>query len=362
MNSRLTLSLACLAAFLGIAPAQTVKYEKYRLDNGMTIILHEDHSLPVATVNIWYHVGSKDEPPKRSGFAHLFEHLMFMGTKRAPTGMFDKIMEGGGGNNNASTDTDRTNYFDYGPSALLPTLLWLEADRLEDLGKMMDQKKLDLQRDVVKNERRENNENTAYGMAYIKIAEAIYPEGHPYRIDTIGLPEDLDAASVQDVKDFFATYYLPNNATMVVAGDFDPKEIKPLISKLFATLPRINDPIHKTAVQPKINETKRLTIVDDVSQARTYMAWFSPAYYKPGDGEMDLAAGVLAGGFNSRLYQRLVVKDQIASDVSAFQASAYLNSVFYIVATAKEGASQDRIESAIDEEIAKFVQSGPTPE
>jgi zinc protease len=352
--------IAAVAMMVSAATAQDIKYEKYVLPNGMTIILHEDHSLPVATVNLWYHVGSKDENPHRSGFAHLFEHLMFMGTKRAPTGDFDKIMESGGGNNNASTTQDRTNFYDYGPSTLLPTLLWLEADRLEDLGRMMDQKKLDLQREVVKNERRENFENAPYGSVALKIDEAMYPDNHPYHIDTIGLPEDIDAATVKDVKDFFATFYVPNNATMVVAGDFEPKLVKPLIDKLFGTLPRMNDPIHKTAPEPALHEVKRLTLVDKVPQARTYIVWHSPAMYKPGDGELDLLAGVLSDGFASRLYQRLVVKDQLASDVVAEQDSQYLSSMFMIVATAKEGVSLDKVEAAIDDEVSKILATGPT--
>ncbi len=349
-----------MLALASLSFGQDVKYEKYVLANGMTVILHEDHSLPVATVNIWYHVGSKDEPPHRSGFAHLFEHLMFMGTERAPKSDFDNIMEAGGGNNNASTTQDRTNFFDFGPSGLLPTLLWLEADRLEDLGRMMDQKKLDLQREVVKNERRENYENAPYGFVPLKIDEAMYPESHPYHIDTIGLPEDLDAATVKDVKDFFATYYLPNNATMVVAGDFDPKTVKPLIDKLFGTIPRGNDPIHKTAPEPVMHEAKRLTMVDKVAQGRTYMVWHSPANYKPGDAEMDLIAGILGDGLESRLYQRLVVKDQIASDVVAEQDSQSLDSLFMVVATAREGVPLAKVEAAIDDELGKLLKNGPT--
>ncbi|MFI5384486.1 MAG: M16 family metallopeptidase [Fimbriimonadales bacterium] len=362
MRTRVTYCALALAALAGLARGQDVKCEKYTLSNGMTVILHEDHALPVATVNIWYHVGSKDEPPHRSGFAHLFEHLMFMGTRRAPKGDFDNIMEAGGGNNNASTTQDRTNFFDYGPSSLLPTLLWLEADRLEDLGRMMDQKKLDLQREVVKNERRQTVENAPYGMASLKIDEAMYPEGHPYHIDTIGLPEDIDAATVRDVKSFFATYYVPNNATMVVAGDFDPSAIKPVIRRLFGTLPRGNDPIHRTEPSPVLHEVRRLTIVDKVAQARSYMVWHSPAAFKQGDAELELLAGLLSDGFASRLYQRLVVKDRIASDVSAEQGSQYLGSLFMIVATAKEGVSPDKLEAAIDDEIAKLLATGPDSE
>ena len=205
------------------APAQDVKVEKYQLPNGMTVILHEDHSLPMAAINTWYYVGSKDEPKGRSGFAHLFEHLMFMGTRRVPGGEFDTIMENGGGANNASTSEDRTNYFSFGPSSLLPTLLWLDADRLEDLGKEMTQEKLDKQREVVRNERRQTSEMQPYGRAELKISELMYPPGHPYHNTVIGSHEEIQAATVQDVKDFFARFYVPNNASLVVAGDFDPK-------------------------------------------------------------------------------------------------------------------------------------------
>jgi len=360
MKIRAFLLLAAISILTSAACAQDVKVEKYTLANGMTVILHEDHTLPVATVNLWYHVGSKDEPPHRSGFAHLFEHLMFMGTKRVPKGDFDNIMESGGGDNNASTTQDRTNFYDYGPSSLLPTLLWLEADRLEDLGKSMDQKKLNLQREVVKNERRQNVENAPYGYVSLETDAAMYPESHPYHIDTIGLPEDIDAATVKDVQEFFATYYVPNNATLVVAGDFDPAKIKPLIASLFGTLPRANDPIRKTAPDPALHGIKRLTMVDNVAQARTYMVWHSPAIYKPGDAEMDLIADLLTDGFASRLYQRLVVEEKLASDVTADQDAQMLGSLFTIAATAREGVSLDKLEAAIDDEIASFLKTGPT--
>jgi len=344
------------------AVAQQVNVEKYTLPNGMTVILHTDHSLPIATVNIWYHVGSKDEPDRRSGFAHLFEHLMFMGTTKVPNGQFDKIMEGGGGNNNASTAEDRTNYFSIGPASLLPTLLWLDADRLEDLGNAMDQKKVDLQRDVVKNERRQNTENTPYGQAYEAINALMFPKGHPYDHSVIGSMDDLDNASVKDVQNFFATYYVPNNASLVVAGDFDPKVIKPLISKLFGTLPRRNDPVHRTAPNPVLSGIKRLTMVDKVEVPKTIMVWHSPAAYKAGDAEMQLAGAVLSDGLTSRLYQRLVVKDKVASEVGAFQEQRILGSLFYIDATASEGTSLSKLEKAIDETIAEFTKNGPKPE
>lgn len=342
------------------APAQELKIEKYTLPNGMTVILHEDHSAPIACVNIWFRVGSKDEADRRSGFAHLFEHLMFMGTERVPTGQFDKIMEGGGGQNNASTAEDRTNYFESGPASLLPTLLWLEADRLEDLGRTMTQKKLDLQREVVRNERRQNTENTPYGRAFEALNGLMYPAGHPYHTSVIGSHEDLEAASVKDVQDFFSTYYVPNNASMVIAGDFDPKEIKALIGKLFGTLPRRNDVPRKSVPAASFNGVRRMTMVDKVQASRTIMCWPSPAAYQPGDNELTLAGSILTNGVSSRLYKRLVVDEKLATDVSANQNSLLLGSTFLIYATAEKGASLDKIETIIDEELTKFTRSGPT--
>ena len=360
MNPNRFVLASLLAVCTALAAAQDVKVEKYTLPNGMKVILHEDHSLPVSTVNIWYYVGSKDEADRRSGFAHLFEHLMFMGTDRVPTGQYDKIMEGGGGANNASTAEDRTNYFDFGPSNLLPTLLWLEADRLEDLGRTMTQKKLDLQRDVVKNERRQNTENTPYGKAYEAINGLIFPAGHPYHTSVIGSMDDLDNATVKDVQGFFANYYVPNNASMVIAGDFDPKQIKPMIASLFGTLPRQNDVPRKSVPPINFHGVKRMTMVDQVQASKSIMVWHSPAEYKPGDAEMNLAASILSGGLTSRLYQRLVVTDKLATDVSANQSSMLLGSYFFVDATLAPGASQQKLEDTIDDELSRFAKSGPT--
>ncbi len=351
--------LPALALLPILGQAQDLKVEKYTLPNGMTVILHEDHSLPMAAVNVWYKVGSKDEPERRSGFAHLFEHLMFMGTERVPNGEFDTLMEKYGGSNNATTAEDRTNYFEAGPSSLLPTLLWLEADRLEDLGRMMDQKKLDLQREVVKNERRQTTENVPYGKAYEAIPHLMFPKGHPYSTSVIGSMEDLDNASVKDVKDFFATFYVPNNASMVIAGDFDSKTIKPLIAKLFGSLPKGNDIVRKSVV-PFSFSTKRTTMVDDVQVPKTIMVWHSPAAYKPGDIEMRLAGSILSDGYSSRLYQSLVVDKGLASDVSAYQSSLLLGSLFYVEATAREGVPIAKLEAAIDNTLAEFRKKGPT--
>ncbi|HPF37756.1 MAG TPA: pitrilysin family protein [Phycisphaerae bacterium] len=346
----------------GPAMAQDVKYEKYRLDNGMTVILHEDHNLPVATINLWYYVGSKDEAPGRSGFAHLFEHLMFMGTNRVPGGDFDTIMESGGGWNNATTSSDRTNYFSFGPSNLLPTLLWLDADRLEDLGAAMTQEKLDKQRAVVRNERRQTSEMRPYGKADLKVSEMMYPPGHPYHIEVIGTHEDLQAATLQDVKDFFAAYYVPNNTSLVVAGDFNPAEIKPLIARLFGTLQRGADPTHRDVEPVVLNEVKRVVYTDNVQFSRLSLVYHSPAMFQAGDAEMDLASEVLSSGKSSRLYKRLVYEEQLATDVSAYQQSQMLGSLFRIDITAKQGASLDRIERITDEILGDFVQNGPTSE
>ncbi|MBC8066516.1 MAG: insulinase family protein [Chlorobia bacterium] len=343
-----------------LAQPQSVKVEKYKLANGMTVILHEDHSQPIVAVNIWYKVGSKDEAERRSGFAHLFEHLMFMGTKRVPNGQFDVLMEKYGGSNNASTWEDKTNYYESGPSSLLPTLLWLEADRLEGLALDMDLKKLDLQREVVKNERREGVENAPYGKANDAINGLMFPKGHPYHTTVIGSMEDLNAAAVQDVKDFFNTYYVPNNASLVIAGDFNPKEIKPLVSKLFGTLPRGNDIVRKAVPPLTLGGIKRTTMVDTVQVPKTIMVWHSPAAFKPGDIEMRLAGSVLSGGYTSRLYQSLVVQKQLATDVAAYQNPMLLGSTFTVDATAREGVALDKLEKAIDETLAKFRAEGPT--
>ncbi len=342
--------------------AQHVAYDKYKLPNDLTVILHEDHSLPVACVNLWVRVGSKDEVLGRSGFAHLFEHLMFMGTKRVAGSDFDNFMEAGGGWNNASTSEDRTNYYSMGPAELLPTLLWLEADRLEALGKEMTAEKLDKQRAVVRNERRQTSENVPYGKARLRVSEMMYPKGHPYRIPVIGTHEDLEAATLQDVKDFFAMYYVPSNISLVVAGDFDPAKIKPLINQLFGTLPRGSDVVHAKASPVKLSEVKRITLTDTVQFPRIQFVYHSPATFTPGDAEMDLAGEILSSGISSRLYQKLIYQEKLAVSVSAFQSSSLLGSLFMVSATVKPEVSLDKVEELMDGVLAEFVEQGPTEE
>lgn len=359
---RLIAPLGFAAAVLAALPAmsQEVPVETYTLPNGLTVILHVDRKLPQVTINTWFSVGSKDEAPGRSGFAHLFEHLMFMGTARVPTGQFDQIMEGGGGANNASTSSDRTNYFSYGPSSLLPTLLWLDADRLDGLGKAMTQEKLDLQRNVVRNERRENYENRPYGMSEIIIADAIYPPDHPYHHTTIGSHEDLEAAKVQDVKDFFGTYYVPGNASLVVAGDFDPSAAKKVIAETFGAVPAQPLPQHLTAPPVVMDHEVRRMATDKVEFPRLYLVWHSPRIYADGDAQMDLTAAILSDGSSGRLFKRLVQDEQLAQEVVVYNYSKELDGEFHIEVTAAEGADLERIKRVVLEELDKYKREGPT--
>ncbi len=356
-------ALVCVCAMVAPALAQKVAYEKYTLPNGLTVILHEDRALPRVTINLWYYVGAKEEPPRRSGFAHLFEHLMFMGTQRVPGSGFDDRMEAGGGANNASTSLDRTNYYSWGPSEMLPTLLYLDADRMEDFGRFMTQEKLDLQRDVVRNEIRQNVENTPYGRADDSPERLMFPLNHPYYKGVYGTHEDLEAATVNDVRDFFANFYVPNNCSLVVAGDFDPTKIKPLINDLFGTIPAGPKPNRRDPAEypmPTLGKVARTTMFDQVEQPRVSVMYHSPAQFAEGDAEMDLVASMLAGGKSSRLYKRLVLEDKLAVDVMAYQASATLSSLFHIQVYAIPGVDLAKLEKAVDEEIEKLRANGPT--
>ncbi len=355
--------IACVAA-AALAPtaalAQSLKAEKYTLDNGLVVILHEDRSLPVASINLWYRVGAKNEPKGRSGFAHLYEHLMFMGTKRVPGNDFDVLMENGGGANNASTSLDRTNYYSNGPASLLPTLLWLDADRLEDMGPTMTQEKLDKQRDVVRNERRQVVENQPYGRAGDDAYKLMYPDTHPYHYGVIGTHEDLEAATVDNVKNFFATFYAPNNCSLVIAGDFDAATIKPLVQSLYGSLPKGNVGKDRPVPDPTLGRVIRASYYDKVQLPKVAMYFHSPAQYQEGDAEMDISALVLAGGQSSRLYKRLVLADQLAVEVVSGQDSAQLGSMFRVEVLAKPGSDLSRIEAIMDEELARFTKEGPT--
>jgi zinc protease len=337
-----------------------VTYTQFDLPNGLHVILHEDHTVPLVTVNVWYHVGSAREKLGRTGFAHLFEHLMFMGSKDAPYGAFDQLLESVGGTNNASTVEDRTNYYIDIPSNALDLALFLESDRMGFLLDAMSPQTVNAQRDVVKNERRESYENAPYGMAPIEIAQMLYPKGHPYSWPTIGYMEDLTAASYEDVVQFFKTYYQPANASLVIAGDIDPAKTRASVEKWFGDVPAGTTHVGPIDYpHPDLQEVRKKTIQDRVQLPRLYLTWITPAHLEPGDAELDVLSLLLAGGKNSRLYKRLVYDLQIAQDVAAFQASKALNSEYQIVVTARPTAPIDRIRSIVDEEIARLQKAPP---
>ena len=359
--------LALTLLFLAGTPPPTasaaklsVPFERYTLPNGLTVILHEDHTLPLVTVNLWFGVGSADERPGRTGFAHLFEHLMFMGTRAVPNGAFDSLMEQEGGTNNASTSNDRTNYFEMGPSNLLETFLFLEADRLAHLADDMTKEKVDLQRDVVKNERRQSYENRPYGMLGVLLYEKMFPANHPYHHPVIGSHADLTAASVDDVKAFFRTWYVPANGTLVVAGDFKPAEARQLVAKYLGALPRVEAPLRVLPPVAELAKPVRVVQPDDVKQERVVLAWHSPAAWRRGDTELQLLAALLGDGKSSRLVKSLVLEQQLADSVSVSQDPMTGAGLFLIVATAQGAHTAAELEKAIDAELAKLKASPPT--
>jgi len=352
------LALLCAAARAQDAKI-AVPYTYFVLPNGLRVILHEDHSTPTVSVNMWYHAGSSREKPGRTGFAHLFEHILFEGSGHVAEGDFDNFLEAAGGNNNGSTNPDRTNYYETIPSNALELALFLESDRMGYLLEAMSPAKVDGQRDVVKNERRQRYENSPYGLAFPTLGENLYAADHPYHWPTIGYMEDLSAASYEDVGDFFKKYYAPNNASLVIAGDIDPAQTRAAVEKWFADVKRGAPVPPQATPSAYLAEEKRLVLEDRVQLPRLYMAWLTPPGFTPGDAELDLLANVLAGGRNSRLYKRLVYDLQIAQDVSAFQNSGRLSSSFIIMATARSGHSLNEIEKVIQEEINKLKNEPP---
>ncbi len=357
------LAIVAVASY-GIVSAQTlpeIKFEKYELSNGLDVILHEDHSIPAVTVNIYYHVGSKNEKRGRTGFAHLFEHMMFEGSEHHPED-FTPWMESIGGSNNATTSEDRTSYYDVVPSNNLERVLWIEADRMGFLPPAITQEKLDVQRDVVKNERRQRLDNQPYAKAYELTLTALYPPDHPYSWSVIGSMEDLSAASLDDIKEFFQTYYVPNNASLVVAGDFNPAQAKEWVEKYFGSLPP-GAPIDRMKQWvPQLDGVKRVAAEDRVSLARFHSIWPTPPMYTSGDAEMDLFANILGSGKTSRLYQALVHEQQIAQDVSVYNSGGELGSSLNIEVTVKEGHTLGEIERAVDAVLADLFKDGITPD
>ncbi|WP_437969969.1 pitrilysin family protein [Sorangium sp. So ce260] len=334
-------------------PKLDIPFTKYALKNGLTVILHEDRALPMVALNLMVKVGSRFEEPGRTGFAHLFEHLMFMGTRRVPTKQFDAWMEAEGGWNNAWTSEDRTDYHEVAPAHALPLLLWLEADRFASLADSMDAAKLNAQRDVVRNERRQTSENEPYGKVELLMPSLMYPKGHPYHHPVIGSHEDLQAATVDDVTAFFRRWYVPNNVSLVVAGDFDPQKARDAIERYFGGIPGRPVPATTTPPPVKLSGVVRQTIEDNVNLPKVVMAWHSPARFAPGDAELDLLATALEQGKASRLYKALVYDKALAQEVSAMQSSGDLGSTFTVEAIARPGVPLDKLEAAIDAELAR---------
>jgi zinc protease len=336
-------------------------FEQLTLPNGLTVILHEDHSTPIVAIDTWYHVGSSDERPGRTGFAHLFEHIMFMGSEHVPVGEFDTLLESNGATNNGSTTVDRTNYTEQLPSNVLPLALWLDADRMGHLLPVMDQEKLDLQREVVKNERRERYENAPYGRAYETLMAALFPATHPYHWTTIGSMTDLTAASLADVREFFRTYYAPNNATLVIAGDFPRDSAVTWVTRYFGGIPRGPEmPPRPTVPSFAVPRDTFLVLEDKVTLPRLYEAFHTVKLFHPDDAVLDVLADVLAGDKNSRLYKRLVFELQVAQDVSAYQVSGRLDGYFQISVTPKPGQTPTRMAALVEEEIGRIVRDGVT--
>jgi zinc protease len=340
-------------------PRIDIPYEKHVLPNGLTLIIHEDHKAPIVAVNIWYHVGSKDERPGRTGFAHLFEHLMFNGSENFNDEFFRPLEPAGATKMNGTTWLDRTNYYQNVPTSALDLTLFLESDRMGHLLGAIDQKKLDEQRGVVQNEKRQG-ENQPYGKVDEIISSSTYPAGHPYSWETIGSMADLNAASLEDVKEWFRTYYGAANAVLVIAGDVNAADIRKKVEYWFGDIP--SGPVIKRhqAWVAKMSGEKRATLQDRVPQARIYKTWNIPGYSTRDFALIDLAADVLANGKNSRLYKRLVYTDQIATAVQAGVGPFEIGSQLQVIATVKPGGDAKAVEQALDEEMARFLAKGPT--
>lgn len=338
-----------------------IPFEKYKLKNGLTVILSEDHRMPLVAVDIWYHVGPANERQDRTGFAHLFEHMMFQGSKNIAANQHFKLLEGAGGSNiNATTNLDYTNYFEQVPSNQLELALWLESDRMGFLLDAIDERNLRNQKDVVRNERRQSRENVPYGLVIEKLYQELFPKTHPYFPLVIGSHADIEAAQLSDVREFFKQYYTPNNATLTIVGDIDKVKTKALIEKYFGPIPEGLPAPKIEVVTPSITSERRAIVTDQVELPRLYIAWLTPKIFKPGDADADLTARILGSRKSSRLYQRLVNEKQIAQDVTVFNSSAALASVFVIQITARPGVKLEELEKAVDDELDALRKNGPT--
>jgi zinc protease len=361
-HSALGCALGLLVVAVGSLEARPLKIpvETFTLPNGLRVVVHEDHSVPLVAVNIWYHVGSGRESKGLSGFAHLFEHMLFQGSEHVGDDKHFAIVQESGGTLNGSTNADRTNYFELVPANFLETALWLESDRMGYLLQALTQAKLDNQRDVVKNERRQNYENRPYGMSTIRLGELLFPDDHPYHRPTIGYQEDLTAASLEDVKRFFSRWYNPNNACLVIAGDVKASEARRLATRYFAGLPA-GPKLAPPAAKPVVLDSDRRELIEDrVTLPQVSLAWHTVPLWAPDEAALDVAAEILAQGKSSRLYQRLVYREQSAQSVSGTQFSRELAGTFVMTAQAREGFNLTQTETAILEEIARLGRDGPT--
>ena len=343
------------------APASAQKKPKldvtrYQLPNGLEVILAPDKSVTTAVVHVWYHVGSKDEVTGKTGFAHLFEHLMFKGSKHVPDGKFDLLLEAAGGWNNGTTNNDRTNYFEQVPVNFLEQALWLEADRMAGLWDAMNQTVLDNQRDVVKNERRQSYENRPYGVAELELQQLLWPPGHGNHNLTIGTMEDLTAASLGDVEQFWRSYYRPSNATLVIAGGFAVDDVKKLVEKYFVWMPAQTKPATRKLDGPvePMGQAVEKTTTDRVAVPKVIVAFRTDAPYTPASADLELAAQVLGGGKTSRLYRRLVMTERLASEAEAFYTPQILGGELQIHAVARDGVDPAKLRAAIEAELASL--------
>src|SRR5579863_3262149 len=365
MRIRTTVVILLAALFAVGARAQSndidIPFQKFVLDNGLTVIVHEDHKAPIVAINTWYHVGSKNEKPGKTGFAHLFEHLMFGGSEHSPGRYIDAMEKIGATDLNGTTNNDRTNYFENVPTSALDYTLWMESDRMGFLLGSLDQKTLDLQRGVVQNEKRQG-ENQPYAVAFQLITQNTYPAGHPYSWTVIGDMADLNAASMDDVKEWFKTYYGPSNVTIVLAGDIDVKTAREKVEKYFGNIPPGPPVAHQEVWIAKMTGTHRQIVQDRVPQARIYKVWNVPQYGSADADYLDMVSDVLSEGKTSRFYKRLVYDDQIATDANAFVDLGEIGGQFYVQATARPGQDLARVEKELDEELARFLKDGPTAE
>lgn len=332
--------------------------ESHRLANGLSVLVHEDHQLPLAAVSVWYHVGSKNEVPGRTGLAHLFEHVMFEGSEHVTTGFFEPLQRVGG-TLNGSTSQDRTNYWEVVPVGALELALWMEADRMGWLLPALSDERFSTQREVVLNERRQSYENRPYGLAYFAMLDALHQEGHPYKWPVIGDPADLRAASVDDARAFFSRYYHPGNASLAVAGDVKPDEVFAMAERLFGSIPA-GPAVDRVVAPPMSPRADRIMLEDRVELPRVYLAWPSPALFDADDAELDLAADLLAGGKTSRLYRTLVHDQRVVAELGASQGSRELQGMFQITATAAPGKTLVEVHDAIMNAIVTMAETGPT--